>query len=687
MEATRNKLIDKKHRLEAAKTQLKSEFAGIDAAIDEVVDTLHAWYLLPDLQERPLIINLWGLTGVGKTSLVERLVELIGMDSRYFHIDMGDYENHWKVRNQLENIYDLSNAEPSVIVFDEFQYFRSIDEDRKEVSSYSSRFIWQLLDNGKLNITNNEFSMGELQNLFIRVNHLIIAGLQVENNVVMNKKAWFLAQTGQTERYPEKPWESDPDFRLEFITARGRETLFNYDRRAYNSPKELKQRLATMDGDEIRAYIQNVYERAIMPKALDCSKALIFVIGNLDEAYFMSRNLDPDIEADEFHELCAQITVPTIKKALMQRFRSEEIGRLGNNHVIYPAFNGNTYKAIIGMQLKQWADGFFASQGIRIDIDESVHALIYAEGVYPTLGTRPVFTTLHQIVQSKAGALLAHLVLQGWEADAIHLAHRQGELVATYKMGDAEMGQLAFPQPLKLGALRTCKRDDQQAIAAVHESGHAICSALLLGQVPESVVSTTANPDSGGFMFARQPLNFIAKREIPARLATFLGGYAAELLVFGEENLTTGAEGDIGQATHFIARLLKHAGMGDLPARYGIECEENELSLFDRRDAVNDQVAKALRQGLDLAMETLRREERLLLHMADYLSDHRLLTREQVIDLLDRHATDFDSSSLSVNPSLRFYRRHLKSKVTEHHKSHYSQDNNQEKVDPATVLA
>ena len=56
--------------LENAGKILKGEFVGIDIVIDKVIDSLNTWFLFPELQDKPVVINLWGMTGVGKTALI-----------------------------------------------------------------------------------------------------------------------------------------------------------------------------------------------------------------------------------------------------------------------------------------------------------------------------------------------------------------------------------------------------------------------------------------------------------------------------------------------------------------------------------------------------------------------------------------------------------------------------------------
>src|SRR5690554_6899887 len=101
-------VLKKQEVLQQAKQTLKQEFIGIDNVIDDVVDTISSWYLFPDLQEKPLIINHWGLTGVGKSSLVNRLATLLEFDKQYYHFDLGeDGQSEYAVKQQLERITNM----------------------------------------------------------------------------------------------------------------------------------------------------------------------------------------------------------------------------------------------------------------------------------------------------------------------------------------------------------------------------------------------------------------------------------------------------------------------------------------------------------------------------------------------------------------------------------------------------
>jgi cell division protease FtsH len=83
------KNIDRKREiLISVSNQLKTEFFGIDNIIDKVISAIQAWYIFPELITRPVIVCLWGMTGVGKTQLVRRLVALLEFQEKFVEVQM-----------------------------------------------------------------------------------------------------------------------------------------------------------------------------------------------------------------------------------------------------------------------------------------------------------------------------------------------------------------------------------------------------------------------------------------------------------------------------------------------------------------------------------------------------------------------------------------------------------------------
>jgi cell division protease FtsH len=93
------------------------------------------------------------------------------------------------------------------------------------------------------------------------------------------------------------------------------------------------------------------------------------------------------------------------------------------------------------------------------------------------------------------------------------------------------------------------------------------------------------------------------KTEVTARLAMMFGGRAAEELIYGPENVTTGAGNDIQQATALARRMVTEWGMSDElgPLRY----DENQEEIFLGHSIARSQhISEATAQKID---EEIRR--------------------------------------------------------------------------------
>ena len=97
---------------------------------------------------------------------------------------------------------------------------------------------------------------------------------------------------------------------------------------------------------------------------------------------------------------------------------------------------------------------------------------------------------------------------------------------------------------------------------ARHEAGHALL-CWLAGETP-SYLTVIARGNHGGYMQHgdREGKMLYTKQELLDRIRTSLGGRAAELVYYGEqEGVSTGASGDLRTATSLAEQMLCHYGM------------------------------------------------------------------------------------------------------------------------------
>lgn len=665
LEERRTEITEKQEILTKAKETLKKEFVGIDQVIEDVVDSIKSWYLFPEIQEKPLVINLWGLTGVGKTSLVKRLSTLLGFEKQFYHFDLAEENKRLsEIKDVMENVFENEGGYPIILALDEFQHARTLDENGFEIADSRHRIIWQLLDSGLFTIRKYTSLISEFYELLRNLNQYLMVGITVTNGVVTDRIEVFRQRREQLEwpsHLSQDSKKGNED--VQFISSYYWVKAHCLAPKMFQSAFDAKSQFLQQDGPGTLKLLKAVIREGLAPKEVDCSKGLIFVLGNLDEAYPMSGNQNADISADDFHRESLKINVPKIKKALKKRFRNEHIARLGNQHIIYPALGRQSFEKIIELELSKIALKANNHFGIKLTFHPTLNELLYLEGVYPTQGTRPLLTTIYQIVQSRLGNVISEMhIHQLMNCSVQFEAHSQG-ILARFLRKEETCHTLLFEQDFELKKLRKEKRDDQQAITAVHESGHAILSAVLMHTVPKITCSVTSESSAHGFAQIDHAWEYTAKRELIPRMAILLGGIMAEKVVFGEEYITDGNSSDIERATSLITNAIKEEGMGSIKAHFAVEAPVFGDSLFDTDFTLNLEARSLLSQAAELAEKTLREQETLLLHMANYLSDHRQLNEDAIINLLKAHAVNFDMGSLVFNGDQRYYRKQLKAKV------------------------
>lgn len=676
----RSNLLNKKKLLDNAVLQLKKEFIGIDIVIDQIADAIGSWLFFPEMQEKPVIINLWGLTGIGKTSLVKRLSQLIDYNERYYRFDLGESTGkYFDIQDSFKEIYENCDKEPFIISLDEFQFARTINEKQEEVDKSSSRAIWDLLDSGKFDLIDFNYNIGIFSKLIKKLDLVLNKGVEVEKGLVtdnyeIHKNILEIADENvdDYDGVDDIEKQSAKEKKQYFVPEISLNNVFYTVSDMFLSKSELRDKLMELDGEETIEYLVQLYKKTLKPKTVDCSKALVFVMGNLDEVYSMTHDFNPDMNADEFHKQSLKITVTQVKNALLARFRSEQIARLGNIHIIYPSFTSAAFHQIIDLELSKVQKKVENAYQLNLTFDTTVNQLIYEEGVYPTQGTRPLFTTVHQIINARLGKILNEVYLGEYIVDRLNFT--VDSILSTpddavlridfYKDKDL-IHTWIDKQPLILGKLRKEKLNDEQAIVAVHESGHAILSSVLMHTVPESIFSVTADSNSQGFVLARPQWNYVSKKEIINRLAVLLGGLIAERVVFGDENITIGANSDLQAATKLATYVLYSCGMGDVPALFGNEHMEDIPNIIfdDNREGINKEAIALILSAEKLATQTLQAQKILLLRLADYLSDKRAVSREQMLDFLVKYAVDFKKEDIVTDADNLFYRNHLKQQI------------------------
>lgn len=121
------------------------------------------------------------------------------------------------------------------------------------------------------------------------------------------------------------------------------------------------------------------------------------------------------------------------------------------------------------------------------------------------------------------------------------------------------------PGPEKKGAVMS---DRKKRVVAYHEAGHAVVGALMPEYDPVSKISIVPRGSAGGLTFfapseERLESGLYSRTYLQNQMCVALGGRVAEELIFGADNITTGASGDFQQVTRIARLMVTQLAMAD----------------------------------------------------------------------------------------------------------------------------
>ena len=229
-----------------------------------------------------------------------------------------------------------------------------------------------------------------------------------------------------------------------------------------------------------------------------------------------------------------------------------------------------------------------------------------------------------------SGADLANLVNEA----AILAARRNKEAVSMEELEESVDRVIAGPERKS----RKISPKDKE-ITAYHEAGHAIVARMLPNADPVHKISIVARGMSLGH--TRQlPIEdryLMTRAQFKDMLATLLGGHTAEELIFDE--MTTGAQSDIEQATKIARAMVTSFGMSDTlgPRTFGHKEEMIFLGreISEQRDysdkiaeQIDDEVYNLIQQAHQTAREILDKNKSKLVLLAEKLIAQETLEGE-----------------------------------------------------------
>ena len=239
------------------------------------------------------------------------------------------------------------------------------------------------------------------------------------------------------------------------------------------------------------------------------------------------------------------------------------------------------------------------------------------------------------------GADLANLLNEA----AILAARNQLTEISMDEVNDAIERVMAGPE--KKDRVMSEKR---KRLVAYHEAGHALVGALMPDYDPVQKISIIPRGQAGGLTFftpseERMESGLYSRAYLQNQMAVALGGRVAEEIVYGDDEVTTGASNDLQQVARVARQMITRFGMSD---RLGpIALGRSQGGMFLGRDiaaerdfsedtaaAIDEEVGQLVAEAHRRATAVLTSNRAVLDQLADLLVEKETVDAEELQELL-----------------------------------------------------
>jgi cell division protease FtsH len=180
--------------------------------------------------------------------------------------------------------------------------------------------------------------------------------------------------------------------------------------------------------------------------------------------------------------------------------------------------------------------------------------------------------------------------------------------------------------------------DAEKKVIAYHEAGHALIASSLPNADPVQKVSIISRGHAGGYTLAvpTEDKMLHSTAYFYDELATLLGGYASEKLVFNDT--TTGPSNDLERATNMARGMVTRYGMSRLGARtfghkqelvfIGKEMHEERNYSEKTAENIDTEVSRLVDEAFQKATSILTEKKTILDRIANALLERETLEKE-----------------------------------------------------------
>jgi cell division protease FtsH len=230
-------------------------------------------------------------------------------------------------------------------------------------------------------------------------------------------------------------------------------------------------------------------------------------------------------------------------------------------------------------------------------------------------------------------------------ADLANLLNESAILATRYKKQSISKNEVNEAADRIIGGIAGSAMEDtkNKKLIAYHEVGHAIVGSLLENH--DKVEKVTLIPRGGAkgltWFAPEEDAMLVSRSQLLARIITTLGGRVAEKVVFGDQEITTGASNDLQQVTSIARQMVTRYGMSSI-GPISLEDNSNEqIFLGGDNEAITDridgEVCKIVNHCEKVATKIILDNRVIIDLIVEKLLDAETITGEEFRELVQQY--------------------------------------------------
>jgi cell division protease FtsH len=194
--------------------------------------------------------------------------------------------------------------------------------------------------------------------------------------------------------------------------------------------------------------------------------------------------------------------------------------------------------------------------------------------------------------------------------------------------------------------------EKRKRLVAYHEAGHALVGALMPDYDPVQKISIIPRGNAGGLTFftpseERMESGLYSRAYLQNQMAVALGGRVAEEIVYGEDEVTTGASNDLQQVARVARQMVTRFGMSEKLGPVALGRSQGGMFLgrdiaaerdFSEETAatIDEEVSQLVEEAYRRATAVLTNNRSVLDELAEMLVERETVDAEELQELLVR---------------------------------------------------